>query len=170
MRHKRIQISILFLLGLGLTGMQAQTMLLNQLSGEQTQYAVGDIRKMTFSSGSVSIAKTIGLSDDYSLNGLRSLGFTYAVTGWNVSGHEKRVEILQLYPNPAGDYITVVPDREKDRSGEIEILSPEGRVIFKEQIECKNKVTLDLSALPNGIYFCRYRAGTTLKTAKLVKL
>jgi len=169
MVHIKLILSTILIFGLGPTGMQAQTMLLNQTNGNQTQYAVEDIRKLTFSDDSISIAKTFGLLDGYSLSVLRSVSFTYP-TGMEIPGHEKRSGSIQLYPNPVGDYITVVPDKEKDTSGVIEILSPEGRVIFKEQIVCKRKVTLDISALSQGIYICRYRAGTTLKTAKLIKL
>lgn len=77
---------------------------------------------------------------------------------------------MQLYPNPVGYYITIVPDMGKDISGVIEILSPEGRIILMEQIVFKRQVTLDLSALSQGIYLCRYRAGSTIKTSKFIKL
>ncbi|MEY3451220.1 MAG: hypothetical protein RL711_1046 [Bacteroidota bacterium] len=49
MRQKRLKLSAVFLLGLGLTGLQAQTMYVKEKSGTQTAYTLSSLRKMTFS-------------------------------------------------------------------------------------------------------------------------
>lgn len=170
MRHIRLQLSVVFLLGLGLTNIQAQTIYVKPTTGDQTQYSVSDIRRMTFSAGNISITKTTGSSEYYSLTGMRYLSFTNYIVGIDYSGQDKRQRIIQLYPNPASNYITVVVDKVQEASGVIEILSLEGRVLIIEQIAGKQKVFIGLNTLSKGIYFCRYRAGSTSKTVKIVKL
>src|SRR5690554_5092155 len=58
MRHKRLKLSAVLLLGLGLTGLQAQTMYVKESSGTQTAYALSNIQKMSFSSGNLTVTKT----------------------------------------------------------------------------------------------------------------
>lgn len=42
MTHKKLKFSAVLLLGLGLTGLQAQTMYVKESSGTQTAYAVNN--------------------------------------------------------------------------------------------------------------------------------
>lgn len=55
MRHKRLKLSAVLLLGLGLTGLQAQTMYVKESSGTQTAYTLSNIQKMSFSSGNLTV-------------------------------------------------------------------------------------------------------------------
>ena len=89
MRHIRLQLSVILLLGLGLTSIQAQnnTMYVRPTIGDQTEHSVGDIGRMTFSEGNISITETTGSSENYSLTGMRYLSFrNYVVVGIDYSG------------------------------------------------------------------------------------
>ena len=80
MRQKRLKLSAVLLLGLGLTGLQAQTMYVWESNSTQTDYALSNIRKMTFSGGNVTIQKTDNSTGVYGLSGLRYLNFTDLAT------------------------------------------------------------------------------------------
>ena len=49
MRPKKVKLSAVLLLGLGLSSIQAQTMYVKKSNGTQTAYPLNSIRKMTFS-------------------------------------------------------------------------------------------------------------------------
>ena len=76
MRHNMLKISAVILLGLGLTGLQAQTMYVNESSGTQTAYTLSNIQKMSFSSGNLTVTKTDNSSGVYALINLRYLNFS----------------------------------------------------------------------------------------------
>ncbi|GEM_PF-669648 len=75
MRQKRLKLSALLLLGLGLTGLQAQTMYVKESSSTQTAYSLNSVRKITFSGGNATVQKTDNTTGVYALNGLRYLSF-----------------------------------------------------------------------------------------------
>jgi len=76
MRHKRLKLSAVLLLVLGLTGLQAQTMYVKESSGTQAAYTLSNIQKMSFSSGNLTVTKTDNSSGVYALSGLQHLSFT----------------------------------------------------------------------------------------------
>lgn len=76
MRHKKLKLSVVLMLGLGLTGLQAQTMYVNESSGTQTAYALSNIQKMSFSSGNLTVTKTDNSSGVFALSDLRYLSFS----------------------------------------------------------------------------------------------
>ena len=51
MRHKILKISIMLLLGINLTSLQAQNMYVKPKTGVQIVYEVNNIQKITFSEG-----------------------------------------------------------------------------------------------------------------------
>lgn len=80
MRHKRLKLSAVLLLGLGLTGLQAQTMYVKESSGTQTAYTLSNIQKMSFSSGNLTVTKTDNSSGVFALSDLRYLNFSDITT------------------------------------------------------------------------------------------
>jgi hypothetical protein len=48
MKYKQLKITLSFLLAIGLTGLQAQTLHVKQSEGTKTAYSLGDIRKINF--------------------------------------------------------------------------------------------------------------------------
>ena len=80
MKHQRLKLSAVLLLGLGLTGLQAQTLYVKESSGTQTAYTLSNIQKMSFSSGNLTVAKTDNSSGVYALSGLKHMNFTSTTT------------------------------------------------------------------------------------------
>ncbi|SDD19390.1 T9SS type A sorting domain-containing protein [Williamwhitmania taraxaci] len=168
MRHKRLKLSAVLLLGLGLTGLQAQTMYVKQSNGTQTAYALSNVRKMTFSAGNVTVQKTDNTTGVYALSGLKYLSFQDFTNGIN-EPQTAAGSTLYAYPNPVADMLTIDLTGTKNGEGHISILNLEGKVMQKQQTEGTGIVSLNLSQLPQGIYLCRYTNGTETKTVKIIK-
>ena len=73
---------------------------------------------------------------------------------------------LKVYPNPAIDQISLSFPSITD--AELEILSVTGQLVHKQQLENEND-RIDLSNLPEGIYFLSVRKGPWVGKEKVVK-
>jgi len=78
---------------------------------------------------------------------------------------------LNIYPNPARNYIFVNLGYRSTHSGRIEVLDLNGRVAREEQIPAGFQVfQLDINLLNRGIYILRWTEANQInKTARLVK-
>ena len=73
---------------------------------------------------------------------------------------------LQVLPNPTRNTATVF--FEGSSRTKIQLLNTLGSVIQQHEVS-GSSLTLDVSALPSGVYFVRATSGATMGTAKLVK-
>jgi len=168
MKHKRLQLSALLLLGIGLTGLQAQTMYVKQSNDTQTAYALSNVRKMTFTSGNVTVQKTDNTTGVYALSGLKYLSFQDFTTGIN-EPQTAAGSTLYAYPNPVADVLNINLIGTKNQGGSISILTLDGKVMQTQETVGTGTVTLNLSQLPQGVYLCRYSCGKETKTVKIIK-
>jgi len=168
MLHKKLKLSAVLLLGLGLTGMQAQTMNVKQSNGTQTVYALHSVRKMTFSTGYLTVSKTNNSKTEYALSGLRYLNFSDNTTGLKpaLTGQSQQ---LNVYPNPVGDILNIDLSGMVETKGTLSIFNFEGKALVSQQVNNEGVLSLDISHLPMGVYLCRYGNGTEVKTVKIVK-
>jgi len=167
MRHKRLKLSILLLLGIGLTGLQAQTMFVRVSSGSQTVYALSSIRKMTFSGGNATIQKTDNSTSVYALSGLRYLNFTDLTTSIT-DPPMKLSNNFVTYPNPVTDVLNI-DLTDVTVEGVISILTLEGKVMQTHKTMMSSIVSINISNLPQGIYLCRYSNTAAITTVKIIK-
>jgi len=75
-----------------------------------------------------------------------------------------------MYPNPATEQLTLEVPMENDADVQVAILDVAGKVTLQQQrtlAKGDNQMTLDVSRLPNGIYFVQVRNGGQLHTRKL---
>ena len=167
MRHKRLKLSAVLLLGLGLTGLQAQTMYVKESSGTQTAYTLSSIRKMTFSGGNATVQKTDNSTGVYAMSGLRYLSFEDYT-----ASIEEPIRVgnahFSAYPNPVNDVLNI-DLTGVESEGTISILTFEGKLLQEQKTYGANMVTLNLSQLQQGIYLCRYSNATEIKTVKIIK-
>ena len=89
------------------------------------------------------------------LNGIRSDFYEYTPT-WPV-GIEDLAEIIDLkvYPNPATDYVNFSFDYQGNY--EIIIFNAVGKMVRKMNATYDNKIRIDLSNVPSGLYFYRIK-------------
>lgn len=168
MRQKPLKLSALLLLGLGLTGLQAQTMYVTEKSGTQTAYALSSIRKMTFSGGNATIQKTDNSTGVYAISGLSYLNFTDLSTGITESTMQLGVSNLITYPNPVKELLNIDLSN-LPAEGTISILTLDGKMIQTLNINGNSLITLNISNLVQGIYLCRYSNAEVIKTVKIIK-
>ena len=168
MRHKRLKLSAVLLLGLGLTGLQAQTMYVKESSGTQTAYALSNIQKMSFSSGNLTVTKTDNSSGIYALSDLRYLNFSDVSAGLQ-EDLSVQSKMLKVYPNPVGDILNINLTGKSETEGTLSILNFEGKTVLSRQVNNEGVLSLDISHLPTGIYLCRYSNATEIKTVKIIK-
>ena len=106
MKHKQLKLIALLLLGLGLTGLQAQTMYVKQSNGTKTAYALSNVRKMTFTPGDVTVQKTDNTTVVYALSGLKYLSFQDFTVGID-KPQTAAGNTLLTYPNPVSHMLTI---------------------------------------------------------------
>ncbi len=168
MKESQFKIIATLVLGIWLTGLQAQTLRVKQTEGTETAYSLAEISKLSFSEGSLQITNYENNSSSYELNTLRYLTVSDIPVGLNEQVKFRGMN-LKVYPNPVTNLLTVqLYDTGKSKSS-IEILSVNGKVLSTRNVTGMQKVHLDLSHLERGIYICRLRNSETTKTAKIVK-
>jgi hypothetical protein len=75
---------------------------------------------------------------------------------------------LQLYPNPVGNYLTVVSHQQRDGI-QLQVMNTIGQPVGTIALD-KPEITYDLSRLPSGLYVVVIsRNGTRVGTKKIVK-
>lgn len=114
---------------------------------------------------------------------------TYSVTGVDVNGCEANTVLtqsvsictsinnissnqnlmLQIYPNPANDFITINFDGLTETNSSIEITNTVGQIIMKQYVTNETLKNINVSNLSNGIYFVQLKQnGKSIATKKLV--
>jgi len=168
MKYKKLKLIAVLLLGVGLTGLKAQTMYVKENSGTQTAYTLNNIRKLTFSGDNLIVQKTDNSIGGYVLNELRYLNFTDLTIGITEQTKFPGKSNLVTYPNPVGNVLHV-DLRGEEGAGTLSILSLEGKVIYTQLTSGNSLVSVSLSQLSQGIYICQYANKNTIKTVKIVK-
>lgn len=75
---------------------------------------------------------------------------------------------ISVFPNPFHNSLTIAVTGNTSQQAELQVLSPEGRVVKTMGINTVN-TTIDLSELSNGLYFLRYNDGSYVQTVKVNK-
>ncbi|MBV6439691.1 MAG: T9SS C-terminal target domain-containing protein [Haliscomenobacteraceae bacterium CHB4] len=99
-------------------------------------------------------------------------------TDGSTDGEVQEIEIPVLYenaafgmfPNPANDQLTVEVPMENESDVQVAILDVAGKIALQQHrtlAKGDNRITLDVSRLPNGIYFVQLRNGEQTHTRKL---
>jgi hypothetical protein len=150
MRHKRLKLSAILLLGLGLTGLQAQTSV-NATganasgSGGSAIYSLGQVAYQTNIGTSGSVAE--GVQQAYEIS---------VVTGLEEA---KGIKLsLLAYPNPTTDYLTLeVKDFELSNL-HIQLYDMNGKLLKSDKIT-GNQTSIVMSNLVPAMYFVKIREG-----------
>lgn len=83
-----------------------------------------------------------------------------------------KMELIQLYPNPAKTMVNINLGRSSDQDGRFEVIDMNGRIVLKEQVPSGFQVyQLDVQTLNRGIYLIQwYESGVLKGREKLVKV
>jgi hypothetical protein len=161
MRHKKLKLSAVLLLGLGLTGLQAQECV-NATggnasgSGGSASYSVGQVVYTTHTGTSGSVAE--GVQQPYEISVVTAIE---EAKGINLS--------VSAYPNPTTDYLTLEV-KEFDLSNlSFQLYDMNGKLLLNEKIT-GNQTSIVMSNLVPATYFVKVIQGSKeVKTFKIIK-
>jgi len=77
------------------------------------------------------------------------------------------LQSVQLYPNPASSQIHL--KLQTNTATQIQLLDLQGRVVYQGQLGGETETSIDVSALPAGLYFCRWESAGQLGHLKWIK-
>ena len=161
MKHKRLKLSALLFLGLGLTGLQAQTSV-NATGGD----ASGIGGSASYSIGQLAYTTNTGT------NGSVSEGVQQAFEISVVTGIEEAKGInlsVSAYPNPTTDYLTLEVKDVELLNLHFQMYDMNGKLLQNEKIT-GNQTSIVMSNLVPATYFVKVIQGNKeVKTFKIIK-
>ncbi len=161
MRHKRLKLSAVLLLGLGLTGLQAQESV-NATggnasgSGGSASYSVGQVVYTTNTGTNGSLAQ--GVQQPYEISVVTAIeqakGISLSVTA---------------YPNPTTDYLTLEVKDFELSTLHFQLFDMNGKLLQNEKIT-GNQTSISMSNLVPANYLVKVIQGDKdVKTFKIIK-
>jgi len=161
MRHKKSKLSAILLLGLGLTGLQAQTSI-NVTGGDASgnggsaSYSVGQVVYTTNTGTNGSVAQ--GVQQPFEISVVTGLE---EAKGINLS--------VTAYPNPTTDYLQLKVESEKLKNLSYQLYDINGKLLQNEKI-IGNQTSIIMSNLLPANYFVKVIQGNKeIKTFKIIK-
>jgi|GEM_PF-2100415 len=140
-------------------------MAVNQLNGSISNYNLSSVLNMTFTSGNFNV-KTQDITNSFPLLNFKNLKFSSGATTSIIS--ETNEDLIRIFPNPVKANLIVNLNGNIAQDATLSIYSIEGK-LMKFQPISNSSITLDLSELSTGFYFCSYFNGSKIKTIKIVK-
>ena len=161
MKHKRLKLSALLFLGLGLTGLQAQTSV-NATggnasgSGGSASYSVGQLAYTTNTGTNGSVSE--GVQQPFEISVVTGIE---EAKGINLS--------VTAYPNPTTDYLTLsIADFDASKLS-YQLYDMNGKLLQNEKIT-GNQTSIVMSNLVPATYFVKVIQGNKeVKVFKIVK-
>ena len=131
----------------------AQTMYVRPITGNQSTYPVAGIQKLTFDNGNMLVTNKSGANGTHALSGLRYLNFADLTLQTSIP--EMATNKFYAYPNPASHMLNIAGSNPMQRVENIQILSLEGRLLMQQKPVNESAPQIDISALPQGMYLCK---------------
>ena len=162
MQHKRLKLSAVFLLVLGLTGLQAQTSVdatggNATGSGGSASYSVGQVVYQTHTGTTGSVAQ--GVQQPYEISVVTGIE---EAKGINLS--------VSAYPNPTSDYLTLSIEKFDISNLSYQLYDINGKLLQNEKITGK-QTSIVMSNLVPANYFVKVIQGNeVIKTFKIIKI
>ncbi len=169
MKYLKMALAAALLLGLGLTGLKAQTLYVKESNDAQTEFNLSKLRKITFTGGEARILKNDKSTSAYTLSNLRYLNFKDLSTSITESALWPDNKYLHAYPNPVSDILYIDLTGMEDGSGYLSIYALDGKLLQNHKTDGKGILRLDLSQLSQGIYLCQYSSLNDIRTIKIIK-
>jgi hypothetical protein len=161
MRHKRLKLSAVLLLGLGLTGLQAQESV-NAIggnasgSGGSASYSVGQVVYTTNTGTNGSVAQ--GVQQPYEISVVTAIE---VAKGINLS--------ITAYPNPTTDYLQLKVESETLKDLSFQLYDINGKLLQTKKLT-GTKTQIKMSSYVPSTYFVKVIAGNqSIKEFKIIK-
>jgi hypothetical protein len=173
MRHKKVKlVSVMLVLGLGLTTLQAQnTLYIKDKAGATTSMSLSELRNITFPAGNLILTKTDGATSSFGLAEVRYLSFKDYSTNVKVIADMQNGKI-KFFPNPVIDEMQINYESNSTGLLRLEIFDLQGKIVYQEMINSQNgtnNAKFDVSQLCKGLYLCRLIGKDKFETVKFIK-
>jgi len=161
MRHKRLKLSAVLLLGLGLTGLQAQETIPAtggnaSGSGGTVSYSVGQVVYATNTGTNGSVAQ--GVQQPFEISVVTEIG---EAKGINLN--------CTAYPNPTTDYLVLKVENYDKGNLLYQLFDMNGKLLENKKIT-GNETSIVMSKLVPATYFVKVTEGNKkVKTFKIIK-
>ena len=161
MKHKKLKLITILLLGLGLTGLQAQEVIPAtggnaSGSGGSASYSVGQVVYTTNTGTNGSVAQ--GVQQPFEISVVTGIE---EAKGINLS--------VSAYPNPTTDFLTLSVDNFEVSKLSYQLYDMSGRLLETKKIE-GNQTSIVMSNLVPATYFLKVTEGNKkVKTFKIIK-
>jgi len=161
MRHKKLKLSAVLLLGLGLTGLQAQTAIPTtggeaSGGGGTASYSIGQVVYTTSTGTTGSVAQ--GVQQPYEIS--------------VVTGIEQAKDInlmISAYPNPTTDFLNLKVENYDNENLSYQLLDINGKLLISKKLT-GNETTFTMANLVPAIYFLKVSDNNKeVKTFKIIK-
>ncbi len=162
MRYKRLKLSAIVLLGLGIMGLQAQEAIPASGgnasgSGGSVSYSVGQLVYTTNTGTNGTVAQ--GVQQPFEISVIT--GFEEEAIGINLSN--------SVYPNPTSDFVKLRIENYKTENLIYQLYDINGKNLETEKIE-SNEARIFMSNYAPAIYFLKVLQGNKeIKTFKIIK-
>jgi len=170
-KQKTVNSLIVFLFAIGLSGLQAQTLLnVKEKLGAQTLFALSGLNKLIFSSDKMTVIKKTGNNSDFSLINIRYLNFTNTTAINEMS--DSRNSNLKLFPNPVIDLLNIQFESANEENVLIQIMNVQGKILYQQRLTNQtgiNNLSIPLESFQKGLYLCQLIHGNKLEINKFVK-
>ena len=171
MKQKKVNSLIVFLFAIGLSGLQAQTLLnVKEKTGTQTSFVLSGLNKLIFSSDKMTVINKTGNNSDFSLLNIRYLNFTNTTAINEIS--DSRNSNLKLFPNPVIDLLYIQFESSNVENGLIQIMNVQGKILYQQRLTNQtgiNNLRIPLGSFPKGLYLCQLNHGNKIEINKFVK-
>ena len=128
----------------------AQDLVVEMISGDETEYDMATVSKLILTSkGRMTVMKSDGTSDNFDLSTIRKVAFSPEDAQTAVEDAVAPSKpVLQVYPNPAKDEITV-----EGANDDILIFSANGGLV--STMKAADRAVINVSSLADGVYILR---------------
>jgi len=103
----------------------------------------------------------------------KNAGFSVRCVRDDITNLQKTLSIqsqmLIVYPNLVDDKVNIDLTGMNEAEGTLSIFNFEGKTLLSRQVNNEGVLSLDISHLSAGIYFCRYSTDSDVKTVKIIK-
>lgn len=172
MRHKKLKLIVILLLGIGLTGLHAQNKLyVKERTGTQTTFIISSIQKITFTENKMAFTFVGGSTNYFLLNYISSIEFKDLPTSISQIDRQEKSSFI-LYPNPVIDKLQISYESLKAGSAQIEVIDVQGKVLIRQFISGQNGINhavIPVAQLQGGLYICILQNEGKLETIKFIK-
>ncbi len=161
MRHKRLKLSAILLLGLGLTGLQAQESV-NSTGGN----AVSSSGSVSYSVGQDSYHSPVGINGSVA-EGVQQ---PYEISVITEIEEAKGITLsISVYPNPATNYLSLEIKDIEITDLRFQLFDMQGKLLHNEKI-VGNQTTIAMNKYAPATYFIKvFQDNTEVKTFKVIK-